>query len=190
DLPSPPPPSPSPPPPPSPSSSIDVILTPAAGVTGAQRVNFAVPLPRGRLFDATRIRVLAGGVELSAGRRTLALHPDGSLRSVQIQVDTAVAAGTVLQVRIGETPMKSALALVDVATTLVTADGTLGPRVWARLPASWLSASGVAGPQITEAQTTGMAATAWRNVCDYQNHAIGAFLSVAGTKDAWLYDRG
>jgi hypothetical protein len=183
-------PAPAPTPPPTPPGSIDVLLTPAAGVSGTQRVNFAVPLPRGRLFDPTQVRVLTGGVELSSARRALALHPDGSVRSVQVQVDTAVAAGTVLQVRIGEAPTRPALALVDVATTLVTADGTLGPRVWARLPAPWLSASGVAGPQVAEAQTTGTAATAWRNVCDYQNHAISAFLSVAGTKDAWLFDRG
>jgi hypothetical protein len=172
------------------SSSVDVTLTPAAGVSGSHRVNFAVPLPRGRLFDPTRLRVLAAGVELSSARRALALHPDGSVRSVQIQVDTGVAAGTILQVRVGEAPTRPALALVDVSTTLVTADGTLGPRVWARLPAAWLSASGITGPQIAETQTTGTAATAWRNVCDYQNHAIGAFLPVVGTKDAWLYDRG
>jgi hypothetical protein len=184
-------PAPTPTPTPTPTTStVDVTLTPTSGVTGTQRVNFAVPFARGRLLDPARIRVFSGSTELSAARRVLALHPDNSVRSVQIQVDIAAVAGTTLQVRAGETPTKPPLAIVDVSTTLVAADGTLGPRVWARLPASWLSASGITGPQIAESQTTGTAATAWRNVCDYTNHAVSAFLSVSSTKDAWLYDRG
>jgi hypothetical protein len=184
-------PDPTPDPAPTPTgATVDVILAPASGVSGTQRVNFAVPLAPGRLLDPTRVRVMSGSTELSAARRALARYPDGSVRSVQIQVDTAAVGGATLQVRIGEAPTRPALALVDVSTTLVAADATLGPRVWARLPAAWLSASGFTGPQIPEAQTTGTAATAWRNVCDYANHAISSFLSASGTKDAWLYDRG
>jgi hypothetical protein len=191
--PPPPPPTEEPPPPPPPSTtttSVDVTLTPRAGFTGTQRVNFAVPLPKGMLFDPDLVRVLKGGTELSAGRRDLALYPDGSVRSVQLQVQTAVAAGTVLTVRIGETPTTPALSLVAVSTTLEPADGTLGPKVWAVLPASWLSASGVAGPQVPEAVTNGTSLDAFDNVCDYQNHTVGQFLSLQTSKDVWLYDRG
>ena len=175
---------------PSPASSVDVTLTPAPGVSGSQRVNFAVPLATGQLYDPTKVRVLVGGVEIPAARRGLALHPDGSIRSVQIQVQTTVSAGKILQVRIGETPTTAALSLVEVSTTLTVADGSKGPRVWARLPAAWLSAIGVTGPQIPEAQTLGIAAGAWNNVCDYQNHTVTHFLSLAGSREVWLFDRG
>ncbi|MGN6107600.1 MAG: hypothetical protein ACTHU0_20995, partial [Kofleriaceae bacterium] len=167
-----------------------VTLTPKAGISGAQRVNFAVPLARGALSDPARVRVLAGGIELSAGRRALAWYPDGSVRSVQVQVQTAVSAGAVLQVRIGEAPSTAALPLVAVSTTLDAADGTLGPKVWARLPAAWLSASGVAGPLLPEAATDGSALDAWKTTCDYANHTVTQFLSQMSTRDAWLYDRG
>ncbi|MBA2538569.1 MAG: DNRLRE domain-containing protein [Deltaproteobacteria bacterium] len=186
----PPPPPPTEPPPPTTTTSVDVTLTPRAGYTGTQRVSFAVPLAKGVLFDPDRVRVLKGGTEISAGRRELAVYPDGSLRSVQIQVQTSVVSGTVLQVRIGETPTTAALSLVAVSTTLEPADGTLGPKVWALLPASWLSASGVAGPQVPEAVTQGTSLDAFDNVCDYQNHTVTQFLSLQTSKDVWLYDRG
>jgi hypothetical protein len=175
---------------PGPTSAVDVTLRPASGVTGTQRVNFAVPLAPGQLHDGNLVRVLAGGAELPAARRELAYHPDGSVRSVQLQVQLAAFAGQVLQVRLGEAPTTTPLALAAVSTTLVAADGALGPRVWALLPAAWLSASGVAGPQRPEALTTGNLKTGFDRVCDYANHSITAFLPAAGTKDSWLYDRG
>jgi len=169
-----------PPPPPSGTASVDV----------TQRVNFAVPLAPGQLLDGDLVRVLSGGVELPAARRELAYHPDGSVRSVQLQVQTAVTSGQVLQVRLGEAPTTAPLALAAVSTTLGLADGTSGPRVWAPLPAAWLSASGVAGPLRPDAQTTGAIKTGLGRVCDYENHSITAFLPADGTKDSWLYDRG
>ena len=189
--PPPPPPDPDPePPPPTTTTSVDVTLQPRAGYTGTQRVNFAVPLPRGVLFDPDHVRVMKGSTELSAGRRELAVYPDGSVRSVQLQVQTAITTGTVLQVRFNEPPTTAALSLVAVSTTLEPADGTLGPKVWALLPASWLSASGVVGPQVPESVTQGTALDAFDNVCDYQNHTVTQFLSQQSSKDVWLYDRG
>ncbi len=171
-------------------ATVDVVLTPAPGVTGVQRVNFAVPLAPGQLRDAGRVRVFAGDVELAAARRALAYHPDRSVRSVQLQVQLAATAGQVLQVRIGEVPATWRLPLVDVASTLVDADGTLGPRVWARLPAAWLAASGVAGPQVPQARTAGDLKIGLGRVCDYDRHTIAEFLPAADRKDVWLYDRG
>jgi hypothetical protein len=152
-----------------------------------QRVSFAVPLARGKLRDPERVRVLHAGVELAAGRRALARHPDGSVRSVQLQVETAVAPGTTLEVRFGEVPTQRPLGLVDVATTLEPADGTQGPRVWALLPANWLAASGVAGPQVTLADTK---VDAFGTVCDYGRHGVERFLAEREDRGVWLYDRG
>ena len=169
---------------------VDVTLVPADGVEGVQRVNFAVPLAPGWLRDAERVRVTSGGVELPAARRALARYPDGSVRSVQIQVETAVSPKQVVQVRLGEASATPALALAEVSTTLVVPDGSQGPRVWARLPAAWLSASGVAGPQVPEAQTRGAIAEGLAKSCDYVKHTIRAFLPASGKRDVWLYDRG
>jgi hypothetical protein len=177
--------------PPVPSgSTVEVTLVPRAGVTGTQRVNFAVPFAQGQLVDPARVRILSGGVELSAARRRLAMHRDGSTRSIQLQVQTPVTAGKILEVRINETPTMPALALVDVSTTLVVPDGAQGPLVWARLPAAWLSASGVTGPQVTEAAVEGTGLDAFDGACDYQNHTVTQFLSLESAKDVWLYDRG
>jgi len=181
---------PPPPPPPGSGASVDVTLMPASGISGTQRVNFAVPLARGQLLDGDKVRVLSGGTEIPAARRELAYHPDGSVRSVQIQVQIPVVIGQVLQVRLGETPTTSPLTLAAVSTTLTATDGSLGPRVWALLPAAWLSQSGVAGPQVPEALTTGSLKTGLGRICDYTNHGITTFLPVIGTKDSWLFDRG
>src|SRR5690606_34677097 len=121
------------------------------------------------------------GVELPAGRRELALHPDGSIRSIQIQVETAVGGGKALQVRFGRPATTPPLALVPVSTTLSPSDGTQGPRVWARLPASWLVASGLVGPQLTEAETDGTVFDVWDDVCDFENHTVTRFLELQGS---------
>lgn len=181
---------PPPPPPPPSTTSVDVTLQPRSGYTGTQRVNFAVPLAKGVLFDPDLVRVLKGGTEISAARRELALYPDGSIRSIQLQVSTAVAAGTVLTVRLNETPTTATITMVDVSTTLEPADGTQGPKVWALLPATWLAASGVVGPIVTEAAVNNTSLDAFDNVCDYQNHTVTQFLAQQSSRDVWLYDRG
>jgi hypothetical protein len=173
-----------------PASHVEVTLTPRPGVTGLQRVNFAVPLAPGQLADAANVRVLSGETELTAARRSLAHHPDGSVRSVQLQVELAVAPGQRLAVRLGEAPTTPALSLIPAAATLEPSDGTRGPRVWAQLPARWLVQSGVTGPQVLESETAGTALDAWGNVCDFDNHDVNQFLSLQQNKDVWLYDRG
>lgn len=163
---------------------VTVQLEPRAGVTGVQRVNFAVPLQAGKLADAANVRVRSGGVELASARRILARYPDGTARSVQLQVEVDAGVGT-LDVELG-TPATADLALADVASTLDPADGTLGPRVWVRLPAAWLAASGVAGPLRVDDDS----AAAWREVCDYAANDVDAFLALQASRDVWLYDRG
>jgi hypothetical protein len=171
-------------------SAVTVRLSPRSGVSGAQRVNFAVPLPMGMLADPSLVRVLAGANELPAARRALARYGDNTVRSVHLQVNVTLSGALDLQVRIGETPQAGNLTFATVESTLSPVDGTQGPRVWALLPATWLSASGVVGPSRPEAETAGGPLDAWRTVCDYARHNTASFLSQQGTTGSWLFDRG
>ena len=180
-------------PPPDPiSPSVRVQLAPQAGVSGRQRVNFALPMPPGHLQDATLIRIAAvpgSGAELPAARRILARWPDGSIRSVQIQVDVDVSSSTALDMEVGTATTAGSLALVDVADTLAVADGTDGPRVWAVLPSKWLASSQAAGPVVEQSTIAGTPLDAWGGVCDYAMWDIDAFLAQAAGREAWLFDR-
>lgn len=167
-----------------------VRLVPQGDTSGVQRVNFALPLPSGQLADPSHIRVAAaGGAELPAARRAIASWPDGSLRAVQLQVDVDVATTSELDVEVGAATAAGTLARVPVADTLIAADGTLGPRVWAQLPAEWLAASQVAGPTLAQsAIPAGL--EAWIGLCDYAAWDTDAFLPTANSDRAvWLYDR-
>ena len=173
-------------------SSVVVHLIPGSGVSGMQRVNFAVPLERGQLAEPAQVRVLRAGEELAAGRRALARHRDGSVRSVQLQVELVVGAELDLEVRLGEAATGSELSLVPVVDTLVTANGEQGPRVWAVLPAAWLSQSGFAGPLVPEAEVQDQPSAAWTTLCDYDRYDLEEFMSSGYESDraVWLFDRG
>jgi hypothetical protein len=170
--------------------SVRVHLVPRPGVSGEERVSFAVPLAPGALRDADDVRVSQDGVEIPSARRALARRGDGSIRSVELQVDVDLDGETDLDVAIGEPAGAGDLPLVPVADTLDPPDGTEGPRVWALLPAAWLSASGVAGPEVPEADVAGTPLAAWSDLCDYDAYDVGAFLDEAGDGSVWLYDRG
>jgi hypothetical protein len=170
--------------------TVRVTLAAQSGVTGVQRVNFAIPLPPATLTDVNRTRVqTTAGVELPAARRPLATFPDGSLRSVQLQLDVDPAIVTAVDVRLGDAATAAPLALVEVSTTLVVADGTSGPRVWAYLPAQWMAISKVAGPMIRRSIIAGTALDAWQAICDYARWGTSAFLPNQGTASYWLFDR-
>jgi hypothetical protein len=170
-------------------TSLTVHLVPNDGVTGAERVSFGLPLARGQLSDPSLIVVSQGGTELPAARQPLATHPDGSLRGVLVQIDLELAGETDVDVTIGQAPTTTDLSVVDPAATLLAPDGESGPRVWAVLPASWLSASGVVGPAIPASEATGAAAGAWDSICDYAAFDTAEFLTVDDTQGPWLYDR-
>jgi hypothetical protein len=169
---------------------VTVKLTPQSGVSGKQRVNFAVPLQPGQLRDATLVRLLAAGREVSTATRLLARYADGSARSVQIQADLTFSGPMDVEVVLGSARTAPALSLVPVSQTLKAAGGESGPLVWAQLPAAWLSGSGVAGPQVTEAEVAGGPLDAWRRVCDYARHNVESFLNLKGDAAVWLFDRG
>jgi hypothetical protein len=169
---------------------VAVHLVPRAGVSGVQRVNFAIPLAPGALGDAAAVRVFSAGNELASARRGLARRPDGSLRSVQVQVDVDVSGEADLDVRVGEAPAAGDIDLAPVEDTLDPPDGTGGPRVWALLPAAWLSASGALGPEVPEEDVAGTPLAAWSDLCDYDTYNVEAFLPISGDPSVWLYDRG
>src|SRR5262245_26481204 len=170
--------------------NVTVHLVPRSGVTGTTRVNFAVPFAPGQLSDPDRVRVLVAGAETPSARRALARYPDGSLRSVQIQIDVAVAGESDVTVEIGQAGTAADLSLMPVADTLNPTDGTAGPRVWALLPARWLSGSGVAGLQVPEADVAGTPLDAWSGLCDYAKYNVTNFISQMGDAAVWLFDRG
>ena len=173
-------------------SSVEVRLVPAEGVAGTQRVSFAIPLQPGQLSDAARVRVLHGGAEVPSASRGLATHGDGSVRSVQVQLDLEVAGDDGVVVEIDATPPAATIDLVPVEDTLVSPDGESGPRVWALLPAAWLSGSGVAGPQLPEADVVAPEEAHWATLCDYAAWGTDVFLEQSPDSDraVWLYDRG
>lgn len=168
-----------------------VHLVPETGVTGLQRVNFAVPLPPLRLSDPLNVRVSlpAGGGELAAGRRSLAHWPDGSIRSVQIQVDVDVSTVTSLLIEVGTPAAAGTLTLSAVSATLSPRGGIDVPRVWVRFPAEWLATSQVAGPLLARSSTSADL-DGWFSLCDYDAWGTAAFLPSASSNSAvWLYDR-
>jgi len=175
------------PPPPMPTE-LTVTLVPD-GASGVQRVSFAVPLPSGVLSDETAVKVLAGSFELPAARKGLAKYADGSLRSVQIQADVDVTATNSLTIQLG-TAGATGPSLAAVSTTLTGSGDNVHPKVWVLLPSQVLTASGVAGPLIPQADVANTALDAWSSICDYAAWDTDKFLvNAAASRDVWLYDR-
>ena len=167
---------------------LDVTLVPD-GVTGTQRVNFAVPFSLGKVSDAGAIKIVAGTSELPAARRVLASYADGSARSVQLQVDVDVSTTTILTIQIGATGAAGP-SLVDVTTTLAGSGNNVHPKVWVRLPPDVMAASGFAGPVTPRAQVQGTSLDAWAAQCDYDAWDTDAFLvNASASRDVWLFDR-
>ncbi|HYJ08567.1 MAG TPA: hypothetical protein VEX18_06150 [Polyangiaceae bacterium] len=173
-------------------ASVTVHLVPQQGVTGPQRINFAVPLARGQLRSAAEVRVSSSGSELPAFSRSLASYADGSSRSVQIQIDLTNATEQDVEVELGASPSAAPLSPLPVQETLLEPTGEQGPKVWAVLPAAWLSASGFAGPLLPETAVAGQPAAAWASLCDYEANDVEAFLASGYETDraVWLFDRG
>lgn len=169
-------------------TAFQVRLVPQSGVSGEQVVNFALPVPAGVLDGDADVRVGVGGTEVASARRVLARWPDGSVRSVQIQVTLDVDGEQLLDVEVG-TAGATGASLVPVESTLVTADGTSGPRVWAVIPSEWLAASGVVGPVVAASAIEGTELDAFDGVCDYSRWNTDAFLSIDGEQGSWLFDR-
>jgi hypothetical protein len=176
------------PPPPEMPARFTVTLVPD-GVTGAQRVNFAVPFARGEITDERMLEVTAGGEELPAARRVLAKYADGSARSIQLQVDVAVSTTPSLTIDVGVAGATGS-EMANVASTLAGSGTNVHPKVWVQLPQSVLLASGLMGPMVAEQDLAGTPLDAWSSVCDYDRWDTDNFLvKWQASRDVWLYDR-
>ena len=168
---------------------VTVGLIPQEGVSGMQRVNFAVPLAKGALQLETEVEVLVDGAPIAAYRRGLATHIDGSLRSVQVQVEIDASTSSELLIRVGTPSTGGSLGAVEVVSTLLDPSGETGPNVWAQLPPEWLSAAGLAGPSVPHTAFADSTLDAWGSVCDYERWNTEAFTAVSAERGPWLYDR-
>jgi hypothetical protein len=144
------------------ATTVRVRLAPAEGVSGPTPVMFGVPLPPDLLRDASRVAVLDDrGRPLPAWIASLEQwRPpgstagrtggrDGSIRSLGVRLRVDPVDHRALQIRLGEAghPAPDG-APPDAEDALLAPDGLRGPRVFTLLPAAWLCASGVAGPQV------------------------------------------
>jgi hypothetical protein len=153
-----------------PSQPLALQLQPAAGVSGAQRVSFALPLPPGTLFETARVSLWQGGLERPLHVASLgswhALPPAAllcadatadaadSLRSVLLQADIDFGSGqTVLaEVRLDRERTLDLTDPVAVEQTwqiadsgsYTAADGVLEPKALALWPAQHLRCAGLA----------------------------------------------
>src|SRR5262245_4833142 len=109
-------------------------IVPSAGVSGMTRVSFGLPMARGWLTDVRHLSVEGpGGAAIAAGFSALASHPDGSNRSVLVQLDMGLSGEASITVKVHEAPVSGpSVSLVPVETTL---DAGGLPRAWVVLPA-------------------------------------------------------
>src|SRR5689334_10802383 len=118
-----------------------------------ETVSFGLPLPVGFLHNVQKVRVVdEREVELPAAVRSL--EPwrtggrEGSIRSLLIQFKADFSKRKTQRVRVSfdaraRVPRSE---FIPVSQTLI--DDLKGPRVAAILPADWLCASGIVGPQV------------------------------------------
>jgi len=128
---------------------------------GNEVVSFGLPLPFGFLNDPQRVRVTdESGSDIDAGVRSLESWrvggKTGSIRSLLIQFRMNLENKRSREVKIsfGRGARKSRFEFVPIVQTLIEENGLKGPRVLALLPADWLCASEVVGPQ-TPANSSG-----------------------------------
>ena len=175
------------------AESVVVTLEGQAQDLGHELVSFGLPLPFGFLNDSTKVRVVADdGSELVAATRSL--EPwrvggrEGSIRSVLIQfkLDFSTQKTQRVTIRFDRQPKRTSADVASIATTLRDEQGLQGPRVLAVLPANWLCASGIVGPQ-TPGASSGEYASYDRLV---EKNFPGS-LSYLDSKvyHEWLFDR-
>jgi hypothetical protein len=143
-----------------PTESVAVTLEGRADNLGDEIVSFGLPLPFGFLHDSRKVSVVdERGAEMPAAVRSL--EPwrtggrEGSIRSllIQFKADFSKQKTRRIGIRFNARRSHSSPAFVPVSQVLIEANGLKGPRVAAVLPADWLCASGVVGPQVPATQS-------------------------------------
>jgi hypothetical protein len=174
-------------------SGVTVTLEGRAEKLGEEVVSFGLPLPFGFLRDVQKVRVVdEHGVELPAAVRSL--EPwrtggrEGSIRSLLVQFKADFSRRKTQRVVVSFNASRSRVEsnFVPVSKTLIDADGLKGPRVLAVLPADWLCASGVVGPQVPAAQSG-----AYASYDSFVEKNFPGSLKYLDSKvySEWLFDR-
>jgi hypothetical protein len=176
-----------------PAPRVEVTLLARAAHPETELVSFGVPLPPGFLSDPSLVRVVdVAGVEVPAAVRVL--EPwrtdgrEGSIRSVLVQFEMNFARSRRQNVAVlfGKARSKRREQVTPVVETLLDRDGLVGPRVWATLPARWLSESWVVGPQVPASASGTLAAyDRWVEL----NFPSSLRYMRSTEYDHWLYDR-
>lgn len=139
---------------------VTITLEGRAQDLGNETVSFGLPLPFGLLNDPRKVRVVdEHGSEIPVAVRSL--EPwrtggrEGTIRSLLIQFRADFSREKTQRVTISfkGNARRVGSNFVPVSQTLIDAEGLKGPRVLAILPADWLCASGIVGPQIPVAQS-------------------------------------
>ena len=142
------------------SEGVAVLLEGQVADLDNEVVSFGLPLPFAFLNDVRKVRVISeDGLELAAAVRSL--EPwrvggrSGSIRSllIQFKLDFSKQRTRRVNVRFDRQAQKPASEVVPIVKTLRDEKGLTGPRVLAVLPAEWLCASGIVGPQIPAASS-------------------------------------
>jgi hypothetical protein len=111
-----------------------------------------------------------------------------SIRAVQVQLPVDVLEGAPVHVRVSiGAPRRNVPArFIPVADTLIDGDGLKGPRVLPLLPAEWLCASDIAGPQ-----TAARASAPWSGYDRFVDRSFPRSLDYidSGVYQHWLFDR-
>jgi len=139
--------------------SVAVTLVSRVGSARGELVNVGVPFPPAAVSDPAQVRLETDrGVAFPVAVRVLERWPrrlgdtvdgSGSIRALQIQFRSDVDHDRPSRVRlvISDRPERVSSEIVPVRDTLIDADGVKGPRVLALLPAVWMCASELVGPQ-------------------------------------------
>jgi hypothetical protein len=176
-----------------PSDRVTVMLEGRADDLGNEVVSFGLPLPFGFLHDVQRIRVVdQSGAELRAAVRSLERWriggQEGSIRSllIQFKADFSREKRQQVIVHFNARQRRSEGSFIPVARTLINESGLKGPRVMAILPAGWLCASGVVGPQVPAA-----ASGAYSSYDKFVERNFPGSLAYLDSKvyHEWLFDR-
>ena len=139
---------------------VTVTLEGRATDLGNEVVSFGLPLPFGFLHEVRKVKVVdEHGTPLPVAVRSLEpwrTHGrESSIRSLLIQFKADFSTQKIQRVTVTFNAHQSRVesAFVPVSKTLIDENGLKGPRVAAILPADWLCASGIVGPQVPASQS-------------------------------------